>query len=160
MKTDTRTRIECTDWDDEVPVATWTKGRTEMPARKVLTKGVAQVPLTKGQVSRINAMLGSGMEVRLAICGEDAVRLFPCAETDFRTMFVAANTMGEFRHAVYRGRNLSFTSRCGARDVCREEVDERAGRVAQARRARVHATPETVAECPNCGFVFTPSASR
>ena len=24
--TDSRTRIECTDWDEEVPVATWAKG--------------------------------------------------------------------------------------------------------------------------------------
>ena len=151
---DTDTRIECTNWDDEVAVATWTMGRARKPARKVLTRGVAKVELTRGQTSRIAKMLGSGMEVRLDFGGEDAIRLYPCAATDFRTMFVAADTMGEFRHAVYRGRNLAFTSRHGRRAVSREEVEERVGRIEQARQERVHVTPETVVACPECGFEF------
>ena len=154
MNTDSRTRIECTDWDEDVPVATWAKGRRRMPARKVITRGVAKVELTRGQTSRITKMLGSGMEVRLDFGGDGAIRLYPCAAADFRTMFVAADTMGEFRHAVYRGRNLAFTSRRGRRSVSREEVEERVGRVEQARQERVHVTPETVVECPKCGFEF------
>ena len=152
MNTDTR--IECTNWDDEVAVATWATGRARKPARKVLTRGVAKVELTKGQMSRITKMLGSGMEVRLDFGGDGAIRLYPCAATDFKTMFVAADTMGEFRHAVYRGRTLAFTSRHGKRAVSREEVEERVGRVEQARQERVHVTPETVVECPKCGFEF------
>ena len=69
---DTDTRIECTNWDEDVPVSTWAKGRTRKPARKVLTKGVAKVKLTSGQMSNITMMLGSGMEVRLDFCGDDA----------------------------------------------------------------------------------------
>ena len=153
-KTDTRTRIECTNWDDEVAVATWARGRARKPARKVLTKGVVKVELTKGQMSRITKMLGSGMEVRLDFGGDGAIRLYPCAAADFKTMFVAADTMGEFRHAVYRGRNLAFTSRRGRRSVSREEVEERVERVEAARQERSHVTPETVVECPKCGFEF------
>ena len=151
---DTDTRIECTNWDKEVAVATWTKGRARKPARKVLTTGVAKVALTKGQMSRIAKMLGSGMEVRLGFGGEDAIRLYPCAATDFRTMFVAADTMGEFRRAAYRGRHLAFTSRRGRRAVSRDEVEDRVGRVEQARQNRVHVSPETVVACPKCGFEF------
>jgi hypothetical protein len=148
------TRIECTNWDEEVSVATWARGRARKPARKVLTRGVAKVELTKGQMGGITKMLGSGMEVRLDFGGEDAIRLYPCAATDFRTMFVAADTMGEFRHAVYRGKSLSFTSRRGRRAVSREEVEERVGRVETARQERAHVTPETVVACPRCGFEF------
>ena len=148
------TRIECTNWDEEVSVATWAKGRARKPARKVLTRGVAKVELTKGQMGGIMKMLGSGMEVRLDFGGEDAIRLYPCAATDFRTMFVAADTMGEFRHAVYRGKSLSFTSRRGRRAVSREEVEERVGRVETARQERAHVTPETLVACPRCGFEF------
>ena len=61
---DTDTRIECTNWDDEVSVATWAKGRARKPARKVLTRGVAKVRLTRGQMSHITKMLGSGMRLR------------------------------------------------------------------------------------------------
>lgn len=151
---DTDTRIECTNWDEDVPVSTWAKGRTRKPARKVLTKGVAKVKLTSGQMSNITKMLGSGMEVRLDFGGDAAIRLYPCAAPDFKTMFVAADTMGEFRHAVYRGKNLAFTSRRGRRSVSREEVEERVGRVEAARRERSHVSPEVVVECPKCGFEF------
>ena len=151
---DTDTRIECTNWDEAVSVATWAKGRARKPARKVLTRGVAKVKLTKGQVGSIAKMLGSGMEVRLDFGGEDAIRLYPCAAADFRTMFVAADTMGEFRHAVYRGRCLAFTSRRGRRALSREEVEERVERVETARQERVHVTPESVVACPRCGFEF------
>ena len=151
---DTDTRIECTNWDEEVTVATWAKGRARKPARKVLTRGVAKVKLTRGQMSHITKMLGSGMEVRLDFGGEDAIRLYPCAATDFKTMFVAADTMGEFRHAVYRGRRLAFTSRRGGRNVSREEVEARVERVESARQERLHVSPETVVECPKCGFEF------
>ena len=151
---DTDTRVECTNWDEDVPVSTWAKGRTRKPARKVITKGVAKVELTRGQTSRITKMLGSGMEVRLDFGGDGAIRLYPCAAADFKTMFVAADTMGEFRHAVYRGRNLAFTSRRGRRSVSREEVEGRVERVEAARQERSHVTPETVVECPKCGFEF------
>ena len=150
---DTDDRIECTNWDEEVPVATWTKGRRRTPARKVLTKGVAKVELTKAQTARIARMLGMGMEVRLAAAGEDAIRLYPCAATDFRTMFVAAETMGEFRHAVYRNRSLAFTSRKGRRRVDEEEIAERVVRAGRD-DARAHVSPETVVRCPKCGFEF------
>jgi hypothetical protein len=151
---DTDTRIECTNWDEDVPVSTWAKGRTRKPARKVLTKGVAKVKLTSGQMSNITKMLGSGMEVRLDFGGDDAIRLYPCAAPDFKTMFVAADTMGEFRHAVYRGKNIAFTSRRGRRKVSRDEVAERVERVERARQERVHVTPETVVACPKCSFEF------
>ena len=151
---DTDTRIECTNWDEAVSVATWAKGRARKPARKVLTRGVAKVKLTKGQMGSIAKMLGSGMEVRLDFGGEDAIRLYPCAAADFRTMFVAADTMGEFRHAVYRGRRLAFTSRRGRRAISPEEVEERVGRAETARQERARVTPESVVACPRCGFEF------
>ena len=151
---DTDTRIECTNWDEEIPVATWSKGRARKPARKVLTKGIAEVELTGDQTSRITRLLGSGMEVRLPMGDDGAVRLYPCADSDFRTMYVAAATMGRFRRAVYRGRKLSFTSRRGRRAVSREEVEERVGRVEQARQERAHVTPDVVVKCPSCGTEF------
>ena len=154
MNKDNRTRIECTDWDEEVPVATWTKGCGRKPARKVLTKGVAKVELTKAQTERIAKMLGSGREVRLAIGGEDAIRLYPCAATDFKTMFVAAETMGEFRHAAYRGRHLAFTSRNGGRNVGEDEIEERVSRACRTGGNRAHVSPEKLVRCPKCGFEF------
>ena len=94
------------------------------------------------------------MEVRLAIGGEDAIRLYPCAATDFKTMFVAAETMGEFRHAAYRGRHLSFTSRNGRRKVEEDEIEERVSRACRTGGNRAHVSPEKLVRCPKCGFEF------
>ena len=151
---DNNTRIECTNWDEEIHVATWSKGRTRMPARKVLAKGIAEVELTLSQTVRITRLLSSGMEVRLPMGDDGAVRLYPCADSDFRSMYVAASTMGRFRRAVYRGRKLAFTSRRGRRAISREEVEERVERVEQARQERAHVTPDVVVKCPSCGTEF------
>ena len=147
-------RVVCTDWDEEVPVATWSKGRRRKPARKVITNGKVRIALTRPQTERIANMLGRGNEVRLTAGGEDAIRLFPCADTDFRTMFVASETMGDFRHAAYRGRRLAFTSRHGRRRIGREEIEERVERAGSGAAERRRVTPDTVVECPKCGFEF------
>ena len=62
MNKNSETRIECTDWDGEVPVATWAMGRGRMPARKVITRGVAKVELTARQAGSIVGKLAAGME--------------------------------------------------------------------------------------------------
>ena len=77
MNRNRETRIECTDWDEEVPVATWAMGRGRMPARKVITRGVAKVELTARQAGSIVGKLAAGMEVRLAMGGEEAIRFSP-----------------------------------------------------------------------------------
>ena len=145
-------RFVCTDWDEEVPVATWSKGRRRKPARKVITNGKVRVALTRLQAERIVKMLGCGNEVRLTVGGEDAIRLFPCADTDFRTMFVASETMGDFRRAVYRGRRLAFMSRHGRRRIGREEIEARVERTKSGAAEREHVSPDTVVACPRCGY--------
>ena len=157
-----KTRVKCNNWPEEsdAVVAITTKGRTRKPSRKVLTKGVSHVKLTNAQMSRILRMLGSGMEVRLTMNDCDAIRLFPCADSDFKTMFVAAQTMGWFRYEPYRGRTLQFVSRRGARRISREEVDERVERVQKCRAEdaeasrRLAVTPDKFVKCPRCGLNF------
>ena len=154
MNAKNETRVECTNWNDEVLVATWAKGRGKKPSRKVMTNGTERIGLSDRMGERVVGLLSRGMEVRLEIGGEDAIRLYPCAMADFKTMFVATEAMGDFRHAPYRGRRLAFTSRRGRRAISREEVEERVERVEQARQERAHVTPDVVVKCPSCGTEF------
>ena len=161
METINETRVVCMDWDEDVPVATWNSGRGRKPARKVITRGRARVGLTRQQSAEIVKKLASGMEVRLSIGGEDAVRLYPCADTDFKTMFVASEAMGGFRREPYLGRHLAFMTRHGARRIGDDEIAERVARAecgaecgADENEEREHVTPDTVVTCPKCGYEF------
>lgn len=109
------TRVKCNNWPEEpnTVVAITTKGRTRKPSRKVLTKGVSQVKLTNAQMNRIMKMLGSGMEVRLTMNDCDAIRLFPCADSDFKTMFVAVQSGGLFPAAPSAGLAQTSSARSG-----------------------------------------------
>ena len=149
---DKRTRLECENWDNDVPVAIKAKERRRMPARKVLTTGIGRVALTKRQMGGITQMLRSGKEVRLSDGADAILRLYPCAETDFRTMFVAAQAVGSFRRAAYEGRKLRFTSAKGSRELSGEDVALRVAKVVAERREGV--TPEVLVSCPKCGFEF------
>lgn len=149
------TRIACTNWDEETPVALKANGRGKLPARKVLTNGIVKIALNRSQAERIATMLSCGYEVRLTVNGEEAIRMYPCAKSDFKTMTLSCQAMGEFGNAIYRGRKLTFTSRRGHRRVEREEVDERLERARrEAADKREHVTPETVVSCPQCGYEF------
>lgn len=149
------TRIACTNWDEETPVALKANGRGRLPARKVITNGVVKIALNRSQAERIATMLGCGYEVRLTVNGEEAIRMYPCAKSDFKTMALTCQAMGEFGNAIYRGRKLTFTSRRGHRRIERDEVDERVERAKrEAADMREHVTPDSVVTCPQCGYEF------
>ena len=149
------TRIACTNWDEETPVALKASGRGRLPARKVLTKGVVKIALNRPLAERIATMLGCGYEVQLTVNSKEAFRMYPCAKSDFKSMFLRCQAMGEFGEAIYRGRKLTFTSRRGYRRIEREEVDERVERAKrEAADKREHVTPDSVVTCPQCGYEF------
>ena len=154
MNAKNEARVECTNWNDEVLVATWAKGRGKKPSRKVMTNGTERIGLSDRMGERVVGLLSRGMEVRLEIAGEDAIRLYPCAMADFKTMFVATEAMGDFRHAPYRGRKLAFTSKRGRRRIGEEEIGRRVARACGTAQERPHVTPDTVVTCPKCGAEF------
>ena len=141
-------RLECVNWDAEQPVTLKSKGRNHAVSRKVLTKAKHPISLISNEIDRAAELLRQGYEVRLASTdGRDAVRLYPCVETDMKTMFVAAATMDPFRGTL-ADKRVRFTHR--GREVTRSE----ARRLNDAKAAEPHVTPDTVVECPKCGHRF------
>ena len=141
-------RLECVNWDAEQPVTLKSKGRNHAVSRKVLTKAKHPISLISNEIDRAAELLRQGYEVRLATTdGVDAVRLYPCVETDMMTMFVAAATMGPFRGTL-ADKRVRFTHR--GHEVTRSE----ARRMNEAKVAESRVTPDTVVECPKCGHRF------
>jgi len=127
--------------------------------RKVVTNGVLhgwefanEIGVDYSQITHIlegiKRVLRAGYEVRLG--GEDnGIRLYPCLHTDFKTMFVAADTMGNFRNSVS---DMEFeVIRYG--EVTDVEKVHRASDNAKA-ESMLHVTPDKIVTCPVCGNEF------
>ena len=141
-------RLECVNWDEEQPAKIRSKGRNHAVSRKVLTKAKHPISLISNEIDRAAELLRQGYEVRLASTdGVDAVRLYPCVETDMKTMFVAAATMDPFRGTL-ADKRVRFTHR-GHEVTHREARQLNETKVAESR-----VTPDTTVECPKCGHRF------
>ena len=113
-------RLECVNWDEEQPATLKSKGLGHAVSRKVLTKAKHPISLISNEIDRAAELLRQGYEVRLATTdGVDAVRFYPCVETDMRTMFVAAATMDPFRGTL-ADKRVRFSHR--GHEVTRSEA--------------------------------------
>lgn len=139
------------DWEPRVNVSLHGR-RTGTLSRKVVTRNRRYLV---GDLSCITYLLRRGYEVILTDRDntDNGIRLYPCTNKDLSAMFVAAQTVGDFRHAIS---DIKFTVRRGgiaASPVeCRRMVAETAERATLARRES--ACPTRVVACPKCGYEF------
>ena len=141
-------RLECVNWDAEQPATLKSKGRNHAVSRKVLTKAKHPISLISNEIDRATELLRQGYEVRLATTdGVDAIRLYPCVETDMKTMSVAAATMDPFRGTL-ADKRVRFTHR--GHEVTRNE----ARRLNETKASEPRVTPDTLVKCPKCGTRF------
>lgn len=159
MNSEKEIRLGVENWDREAPVRL-NKGHHQNN-RKIVTRGIV-TSRDFGQVHQfyaeallmaITEILRSGYEYRLFDKdGNEAVRLYPCVEKDMKTVFVAAQTMGDFRHALSDKRVVPFVK---GRLASKKEVQETLEASDRTRsRGIVAVTPDMMATCPACGFEF------
>jgi len=101
--------------------------------------------------SEIIAYLKSGYEVRIGSM-KSGIRLFPYLNTDFETQRIVAQTHGDFREAI---KDAPWTE--GGRvehdmDEMRKCVERR--NTFDRESYQSHVSPDTMVECPKCGFNF------
>ena len=144
----TEKRIRCTNWESENLVSLRAKGKNHTVSRKVLTKDVRS--LDAGDlIYDVMRLLKQGYEVRLNDHGGDAaIRLYPCVDKEMKAMYVASQTMGDFRHSL-KGKRITFTR--GGEDISEEEALDFAKKCKQ-RGDEV--TPDKMVTCPKCGKHF------
>lgn len=119
-------------------------------SRKVVTEGDAYVTVP---LETITKLLRQGKQVILSGRGSnDAIRLFPCLTTDLTEMFVAAQTVGDFRHSIgdikfsVRHRGLRASS-----SDCARLVADAAERHEAKKRQQLVVCPSRHVTCPVCG---------
>lgn len=137
-------------WEPTVKIGT--KGAHAAIGRKVLTKGRTYFIV---HLQEITKLLRSGQEVLLTdnADSDSGIRLYPCMDKGVKEMFVAAQTMGDFRktlndvkfNIVSRGQRIS-------RKTCDAMILTQTQRFVNAKREA--ACPTRVVECPKCGYEF------
>ena len=142
------------DWEPTVEIKSRGPSSSTM-RRKVVTKSKVFV---KVDLDWVISGLRHGHEVVLVADPKmpdttGGIRLYPCMEKDLKHMFVAAQTVGDFRHSIsdikanvrYRGKEMANTD-------CEQLVAEAAKRFEVAKRES--ACPTRVVTCPKCGYEF------
>lgn len=147
-------QIGVTNWDTEAGVML--NNGHDSVSRKVVTRGIL-TSQNFGAVHRgyVQSILGDiidalrkGYEYRFVDEeGNDCLRLFPCVKTDLKTVFVAAQTMGEFRKSLADKKIRPF--------VKGKEVNmKKALEVVRKATKCLCVTPDTMVNCPGCGLNF------
>ena len=150
----TEPRFEGANWDTST-VKVKMNGRGKSLSRKVLTKDIKRLYLG-AMLGRAMELLRQGYEVRLCDGkSEDAIRIFPLASTDCRTMSPKAQAMGSFVKCLsdkklrirHDGKDISYERFCEMRD-------EQERRYHAPDPAFDSVTPDITVKCPQCGYRF------
>lgn len=145
-------QIGVTNWDTEAGVML-NNGHDTSYSRKVVTRGVLTSrnfgAVHRGYVQSILcdiiSALRKGYEYRFVDEeGNDCLRLFPCVKADLKTVFVAAQTMGEFRKSLADKKIRPFIKG-------KEAGMKKALEVVRIASKRVCVTPDIIVTCPGCG---------
>lgn len=152
-------RLGVENWDRDAPISL-NKGH-DHSNRKIVTRGIvtsrdmgkAHQLDAENVLEEIQCLLREGYEYRLLDeDGNEALRLYPCVEKDMKTVFVAAQTMGDFRHSLSDKRVVPFVK---GRLASKKEVKETLEASDRTRnRGIVAVTPDMMATCPACGKRF------
>jgi len=154
MKAPTNTETRFTaEWEPEVKFRSNGACNRTMQ-RKVVTKGVDRFE-ADNLFNKSIKRLRQGYEVRWTLNGEDALRLIPITDREFRKIGIRAQTMGSFINRMSdlmvkilkrRGEKISRD----AANACISDAEQRNDDF----RKLVHVTPDMMVTCPECGTEF------
>jgi len=141
------------EWKAKVTLESHGENRPEK-IRKVKVNEIKRIECEG--LNEIYDELLAGKEVR--ICNQrfgEAIRLYPCLNSDYSEMFAAAQTIGEFRKSL---KDVKFKMvHCGMDVDPKEALKDKEFRkqaIAEKRQKRVNVTPDTIVSCPECGTEF------
>lgn len=165
MSSEKEIRLGVENWDRDAPIRL-NKGHNHSN-RKIVTRGImtsrdmgkAHQLDAENVLEEIQHILRSGYEYRLLDeDGNEALRLYPCVEKDMKTVFVAAQTMGDFRHSLGDKRVVPFVKgRLASKSEVRKMLD-----ASDKTRNRGYSavTPDMTVICDGCGKVIRVGKKR
>ena len=150
-KTDSRLRPETMDYSEAVFAKMVSRGN-HMSAKVKTCGKLTEYDICDGidvdpqvialVLGKIAEKVGEGYEVQLC----ESVRFYQCLEK-FKTPFICAASMGDFRKAV-AGKTVCLTRKC------KPITPEKAVKVNEDLRKAKMVTPDTMVTCPKCGTEF------
>jgi len=155
MKAPTNTETRFTaEWEPEVKFRSNGACNRTMQ-RKVVTKDVVRVEADQFLNMAIDR-LRHGYEVRATLNGEDALRLIPITDREFRKIGIKAQTMGSFinRMSDLMVKILKRRGEKISRDAANACISDAEQKYDEFRNALVHVTPDMTVTCPECGTEF------
>lgn len=135
---------------EEVTIRVKRHGNGHAISRKVVNEIPTRTFIVPQLDNVLDALNEAPCEIRLATGdGQEAIRLYRVLTTKLDEQFIAAQTMGDFRHGITDHRKLRFTHGKKAmtkKDVERFNLDQKA--------KRTNVTPDMLVTCPACGTEF------
>ena len=131
------------------------KGRGAVPRRKVVTTGTVRIRMPGSMAETLTRHLRQGKEVHFTGGGEALFRAFPLASVDGRRIYAGMQAMKALSDRLADKRPVLLH---GGKVRSQREYDEMAARKRGERTAEV--TPDTMVECPSCGFTFRVGARQ
>ena len=144
--------VDCDiDWDNECQIKVKRSGNCGTLKRMIPTRGTVVIDATK-LLLKVKESMRQGYRVDLACEGEENVRFFPFASADCRSVLVRLQPLGSAADWL---QDKKITVKHLGEMKSRGEVDElyREAR-AKDRKAPDYVTPDTMVNCPKCGFQF------
>ena len=148
-------RFACDNWDKpEIRTQRQSTSHGTLQ-RKVLTTGKAVIAAPKVLADAVK-FLRQGKIVELSDCtGKSCIMLVPIASADCKSIFVAAKAMtplsqcmADKKPVVVKGKGKNFKA------VSHVEVQDLVEEQAERYQERISVSPDTVVQCPQCGFEF------
>ena len=137
--------------------------------RKVASTGNVEYVLPAGAEESFIRMMREGKEITLCFRSRNGdakplVRFYAVMKTDFSGMYVSAQTLGEFRTDTLEGIKSKIIHRTQTGDHKPHEISAKEANGMwrdindkvrnDAREKREWVSPDTVVECPKCGYEF------
>ena len=149
-------RPTCANWDEGATVAIRSHGRGWRTERKVVSTGTGELRLPKKYGDSLRRMLRTGLDVHLAFGDEACVRFYACTTKDGKKMVVVAQTMGTFRTDTLAGKKVELRHDGKAMSMAKllDFATEKLAEIPSRRQDVESVTPDTMVECPKCGYTF------
>lgn len=136
------------DWDSECEVRVRKNGHMSAMKRMIPVKGKITLDATL-LLDAVEEWMRKGYDVRLTRNSEEAVRFYPFASSDCKSLLVRVQPLGKAADWL-KDKKIAVRHRGEMKSG--EEVKSMVSE--QRRKGREYVTPDTVVTCPECGFEF------
>ena len=144
--------VDCDiDWDNECQIKIERGGNRGALRRMIPTRGTVTIDAT-AILDSVKEQMRKGYDVRLTCGGKEAVRFFPFASADCKSILVRIQPLGSAADWL-KDKKITVKHRGEKKSSSEIEALYREARE-KDHKAHDYVTPDTMVTCPNCSYEF------